>query len=92
MTHTTPTTLTQSRLVGGILFLLALAFGLTGASKLAGVPQMVAFFDGIGIGQWFLDATGGIAVAGASLLLLPVAGLLGGIRERAQPMHAQEQS
>ena len=55
---------TQNRIVWGVRILLALAFGAAGAAKLAGVPQMVATFEAIGIGQWFQYVTGGIEVLG----------------------------
>lgn len=70
---------TQNRLVWGIRILLALAFGAAGAAKLAGVPQMVATFEAIGIGQWFRYVTGGIEVLGAILLLVPATGLYAGL-------------
>lgn len=70
---------TRNRLVWGIRILLALAFGAAGASKLAGVAQMVAVFDTIGIGQWFRYLTGGIEVLGAVLMLVPATGLLAGL-------------
>lgn len=70
---------TRNRLVWGVRILLALAFGAAGASKLAGVAQMVAVFDTIGIGQWFRYLTGGIEVLGAVLMLVPATGLLAGL-------------
>lgn len=70
---------TRNRLVWGVRILLALAFGAAGASKLAGVAQMVAVFDTIGIGQWFQYLTGGIEVLGAVLMLVPATGLLAGL-------------
>ena len=66
---------TQNRIVWGVRILLALAFGAAGAAKLAGVPQMVATFEAIGIGQWFQYVTGGIEVLGAILMLVPATGL-----------------
>lgn len=33
--------------------LLAAAFVAAGGAKLAGVPQMVALYEQIGVGQWF---------------------------------------
>jgi putative oxidoreductase len=47
------------------------AFVMAGGSKLSGVPQMVALFDAIGIGQWFRYLTGSIEVISAILLLVP---------------------
>ena len=66
---------TQNRIVWGVRILLALAFGAAGAAKLAGVTQMVATFEAIGIGQWFQYVTGGIEVLGAILMLVPATGL-----------------
>lgn len=51
--------------------LLAAAFLAAGGSKLAGVPQMVALFDQIGMGQWFRYLTGLVEVIGAVALLVP---------------------
>ncbi|SCX71006.1 DoxX family protein [Variovorax sp. EL159] len=70
---------TQRRIVWGVRILLALAFGAAGASKLAGVPQMVQVFDAIGFGQWFRYVTGLVEVGGAVLLLVPATGFLGGL-------------
>jgi uncharacterized membrane protein YphA (DoxX/SURF4 family) len=50
---------------------LASMFLLAGASKLAGVPEMVALFDAIGVGQWFRYLTGSIEVVSALALLVP---------------------
>ncbi len=72
-------TRTQSRLVWGVRILLALAFGAAGAAKLAGVAQMVATFEVIGVGQWFRYVTGSIEVLGAVLMLVPATGLLAGL-------------
>ncbi|MDG4828162.1 DoxX family protein [Solwaraspora sp. WMMD1047] len=56
--------------------LLALAFGMAGASKLAGQEQQVELFDDIGLGQWLRYLTGALEVAGAIGLLIPaLAGL-----------------
>lgn len=64
------------KIIAGLAFLAA------GAAKLAGAQQMVAVFDGVGVGQWFRYATGLIEIAGAALLFVPGkaiygAGLLG---------------
>lgn len=69
----------HTRLIWGIRILLAVAFGAAGSAKLAGVPQMVAVFDAIGIGQWFRYLTGGIEVFGAVLLLVPATGFWAGL-------------
>ncbi|MGJ7527076.1 DoxX family protein [Variovorax sp. GB1P17] len=79
MTSQHPTSPTQRRIVWGVRILLALAFGAAGASKLAGVPQMVQVFDAIGFGQWFRYVTGLVEVGGAVLLLVPATGFLGGL-------------
>ena len=70
---------TQRRIVWGVRILLALAFGVAGVSKLAGVPQMVQVFDAIGFGQWFRYLTGAVEVVGAALLLMSATGFLGGL-------------
>src|ERR1700752_3446052 len=50
---------------------LAAMFMFVGGLKLTGVPQMVALFDAIGIGQWFRYVTGTIEVVSAVALLMP---------------------
>lgn len=72
--------------------LLACAFGAAGVAKLAGVPQMVQVFDGIGLGQWFRYVTGAVEVAGALGLLFAVtrfhaAALLTGTMAAAMLVH-----
>ena len=58
-----------------VLWILQIAaaamFFLSGFSKLAGAPPMVALFAAIGIGQWFRYLTGALEVIGATLLLVP---------------------
>jgi hypothetical protein len=54
-------------------------FLLAGGSKLAGMPQMVALFDAIGIGQWFRYVTGLIEVASAAALLWPALAPFGAV-------------
>jgi putative oxidoreductase len=51
--------------------LLAAAFLMAGASKLAGNEMMVGQFETIGLGQWFRYVTGGLEIAAAILLLIP---------------------
>lgn len=51
--------------------LLALAFALAGAAKLAGAAMMVATFETLGLGQWFRYVTGLIELGGAVLLFVP---------------------
>jgi putative oxidoreductase len=69
----------QRRVVWGIRILLALAFGAAGAAKLVGVQQLVELFSAIGFGQWFRYLTGAVEVVGALLMLIPAAGLIGGL-------------
>ncbi len=54
-----------------IQVLLALAFFAAGGAKVAGVEQMVALFDQIGVGQWFRYVTGSIELFGGAALLVP---------------------
>jgi uncharacterized membrane protein YphA (DoxX/SURF4 family) len=51
--------------------LAGLAFLGAGGGKLAGVPEMVAVFDKVGVGQWFRYVTGLLEVGGAIGLFLP---------------------
>jgi putative oxidoreductase len=62
-----------------VRILLAAAFVMAGGSKLAGAPAMVATFDKLGMGQWFLYFTGLTEVTGALLLLIPVTGFWGAL-------------
>ena len=55
----------------GVRALLTLAFLAAGGAKLAGVEQMVATYDALGVGQWFRYVTGVCEVGGAALLWLP---------------------
>ena len=58
---------------------LAGMFLLAGGSKLAGVPEMVALFHAIGLGQWFRYVTGLIEVASALALLWPPSAPFGAV-------------
>jgi uncharacterized membrane protein YphA (DoxX/SURF4 family) len=71
MTATISTPRYRTYTAWGLQVLLAAAFLGAGASKLLGVPAMVALFDGIGVGQWFRFVTGLIEIGGAALLLIP---------------------
>ena len=51
--------------------LLAAAFLMAGATKLAGPEMMVKQFEAIGLGQWFRHLTGALEVVAAVLLLVP---------------------
>ena len=55
----------------GLQVLAAAVFLVAGGAKLAGVPMMVATFDGIGVGQWFRYVTGAIEVGAGICLLVP---------------------
>ena len=74
-----PLSTTQRRIVWGVRALLALAFGVAGMAKLAGMPQMVQVFDAIGVGQWFRYVTGVVEVLGAVLVLSGVVGVLAAV-------------
>lgn len=68
----TPTPSAGARILDWVVrVLLAAAFISAGGMKLAGVPQFVAMFDQIGIGQWFRLLTGALEVAGGLLALVP---------------------
>ena len=51
--------------------LLAATFLVAGTTKLASPQMQVAFFEKIGLGQWFRYFTGGLEVIGAILVLVP---------------------
>jgi len=57
----------------------ALVFIGAGCAKLYGLPQMVAEFDTIGLGQWFRYFTAIVEIGGAILLLIPRATFFGAI-------------
>jgi len=70
---------TQKWILWTVRVLLAAAFLASGAGKLAGAAPVVAMFEKIGVGQWFRYFTGLTEVAGAILLLIPVAGFAGAV-------------
>jgi hypothetical protein len=49
----------------------AAAFFIAGAAKLAGAPLMFQIFDQIGVGQWFRIVTGVVEIVGAFALVYP---------------------
>ena len=55
----------------------AMAFCLTGASKLAGAQSMVQLFAAVGYGQWFRYFTGALEIGGALLIIFPGTAFLG---------------
>jgi len=59
--------------------LLAAAFLMAGASKLAGAEMMVQQFEVIGLGPWFRHLTGALEVVAAVLLLVPGRGGYGAL-------------
>ncbi|MFE9965414.1 DoxX family protein [Streptomyces sp. NPDC001981] len=59
--------------------ILAGVFVMVGASKLAGVQDMVKIFQDVGAGQWLRYVTGSLELAGAVLLLVPRLSALGGL-------------
>lgn len=63
----------------GVRILLAAAFVSAGGMKLAGVPQFVAMFDQIGLGQWFRLLTGALEVTGGVLVLIPRTAIWGAL-------------
>ena len=60
--------LTQQRFTLAVRILLAASFVAAGGAKLAALPQMVAVFDQIGVGQWFRVVTGLVELAGGLAL------------------------
>jgi putative oxidoreductase len=63
----------RARLIGLWAAQIGLAglFLLAGGSKLAGVPETVALFEAIGVGQWFRYVTGVVEVGSAIALFVP---------------------
>jgi uncharacterized membrane protein YphA (DoxX/SURF4 family) len=51
--------------------LLAATFLVAGTTKLANSVMQIAFFEELGLGQWFRYFTGGLEVIGAILVLVP---------------------
>ncbi len=51
--------------------LITLAFVAAGLAKLAGVEDMVAVFDAVGVGQWLRYVTAIFEISGAVLLWIP---------------------
>lgn len=58
---------------------LAALFLMSASGKLSSSPAMVALFDAIGIGRWFLYFTGAFEVASAIALLIPRTTWLGAL-------------
>jgi putative oxidoreductase len=59
--------------------LLALAFGSAAVMKLTSQPEMVAHFNLIGLGPYFIYVTGAIELSSALLLLMPRTAFLGAL-------------
>jgi putative oxidoreductase len=57
--------------------LLAAAFLISGATKVAGTQMHVATFEDIGLGQWFRYVTGFVEMVFAFLVLIPKTAVLG---------------
>lgn len=51
--------------------LAAAMFFMAGGAKFAAIPDVVAAFESLGMGRWFLYLTGTLEIAGAILLLVP---------------------
>ena len=51
--------------------LLAFVFVNASWAKLMGMPEMVALFDAVGVGQWFRYLTGILELTGAILIMVP---------------------
>jgi putative oxidoreductase len=72
--------------------LLALEFAAVAWAKVSGMPEMVALFATIGVGQWFRYVTGILELTGAILIVVPRtrtigAALLGAIMLGAIAVH-----
>jgi uncharacterized membrane protein len=52
--------------------LLAISFAGAGTQKLAGTQSMVELFERVGVGQWLRYVVGGLELAGAIGLLIPL--------------------
>jgi putative oxidoreductase len=57
----------------------ALAFVAAAAGKLLGIPDMIALFDAVGVGQWFRYVTGLLELLGALLLIVPGTAAFGSV-------------
>jgi uncharacterized membrane protein YphA (DoxX/SURF4 family) len=57
--------------------LLALEFVVVSSLKLMGMPEMVALFAAVGVGQWFRYVTGILELTGAVLIVVPRTGSIG---------------
>jgi putative oxidoreductase len=58
-------------LLGCVQTLLALEFVGVSSAKLMGMPEMVALFTAVGVGQWFRYLTGILELTGAVLIVVP---------------------
>lgn len=79
MAHINSVSPTQRRITWAVRILLAITFAAAGIAKLASLPQMIAVFDAIGVGQWFRYLTGALEIAGVALLLAPATGYFGAL-------------
>lgn len=68
---TAPKGAVLNKLLWGVQVLLAAAFIAAGGAKLAGAPQMVEVFDGVGLGQWLRYLTAAIEIVCGVGLLVP---------------------
>lgn len=73
--HGPPTPTARARVLTVTLWVFQLvtaaAFLLAAVAKLAGVAQVVATFDAIGLGDWFRYLIAVLEIAGAAALLIP---------------------
>jgi uncharacterized membrane protein YphA (DoxX/SURF4 family) len=66
-----PASKSKNAALWALQILTALAFLGAAGAKFAGVPQMVATFQKVGVGQWFRYVTALLELAGAFGLLIP---------------------